>query len=88
MALDVTELTSADQVIGTPSFMAPEQVLGQPVDPRTDLFSLGCVMYAMVTGRSPFAGSHTLDVIRKVCDEVPPPLMRSTPGSRSHSRKS
>jgi serine/threonine protein kinase len=79
VALDVTELTSAGQVIGTPSFMAPEQVLGQAVDPRTDLFSLGCVMYAMVTGRSPFAGSHTLDAIRRVCDEVPPPLDKVDP---------
>ena len=66
-------------MIGTPSFMAPEQVRGEPVDQRTDLFCLGCVMYAMVAGRSPFMGRHTLDVIRRVCDEVPRPLDEVNP---------
>ena len=80
VALDLAELTSADQVVGTPAFMSPEQVLGDQVDGRGDLFSLGCVIYAMIAGRSPFSGSHTLDVIRKVCDETPLPLHEVDPG--------
>src|SRR5262249_21978769 len=69
-----SELTSADNLLGTPAYMSPEQVAGPQVDSRSDLFSLGCVLYAMVMGRSPFQGSHALDVARRVTDLVPPPL--------------
>jgi serine/threonine protein kinase len=74
VALDVAQLTSADNVLGTPAYMSPEQVAGRRVDPRADLFSLGCVLYAMVSGGSPFHGTHALDIARKVTDLVPPPL--------------
>jgi serine/threonine protein kinase len=79
VALDVAELTSADNVLGTPAYMAPEQVSGRRVDPRADLFSLGCVLYAMVSGGSPFHGAHALDIARKVTDFVPPPLHEQHP---------
>jgi serine/threonine protein kinase len=79
VALDVAELTSADNVLGTPAYMAPEQVAGRRVDPRADLFSLGCVLYAMVSGGSPFHGAHALDIARKVTDFVPPPLHEQYP---------
>ncbi len=75
----VSGLTSVDQVIGTPAFMAPEQVMGEPVDARSDLFSLGCVIYAMVTGQSPFKGGHPLDIVRSVREWDPPPLMEVAP---------
>jgi hypothetical protein len=79
VALDVAELTSADNVLGTPAYMAPEQVAGRRVDPRADQFSLGCVLYAMVSGGSPFQGAHALDIARKVTDLVPPPLHERYP---------
>jgi hypothetical protein len=79
VALDVAELTSADNLLGTPAYMAPEQVAGRRVDPRADLFSLGCVLYAMVSGGSPFHGAHALAIARKVTDFVPPPLHEQYP---------
>jgi serine/threonine protein kinase len=79
VALDAADLTSANQMIGTPAFMSPEQVLGAAIDARSDLFSLGSVMYAMVTHHSPFLGAHTLDVIRKVVEYIPQPLNEVDP---------
>jgi serine/threonine protein kinase len=78
-AMNVSGITSQGQLVGTPAYMSPEQINAQPVDSRSDLFSLGCVMYAMVAGHSPFQGTHTLEVIRKVCDHDPPPLHELEP---------
>ncbi|HUG90208.1 MAG TPA: protein kinase [Planctomycetaceae bacterium] len=79
-ALDQSGLTSVGRLVGTPAFMAPEQLREGKADVRSDLFGLGCVMYAMVAGRSPFQGSHTLEIIHKVSDVVPPPLHEIQPG--------
>jgi hypothetical protein len=73
-ALDHSGLTSLGQVVGTPAYMSPEQIAGTTVDARSDLFSLGCVFYAMATGHSPFHGATSLDVLRKVSDVRPAPL--------------
>jgi hypothetical protein len=78
-ALDRSTITSQGQLVGTPAYMSPEQIAGLALDPPSDLFSLGCVIYAMAAGRSPFQGAHTLDVIRKVTDEQPPPLHEVAP---------
>jgi len=78
-ALDGSQITSVNRVVGTPAFMSPEQVHGARVDRRSDLFSLGCVMHAMVTGRSPFQGSHALEIARKVIDCPVPPLHQLAP---------
>lgn len=59
---------------GTPNYMAPEQVLGVPTDERTDLFSLGSVMYAMCTGRPPFQSESVYGVLRRICDDTPLPI--------------
>lgn len=66
--------TSPGMVMGTVSYMSPEQARGYPLDARTDIWSLGCVLYEMVAGRVPFAGETTSDVIVAVLDREPPPL--------------
>ena len=58
-AIDNAELTSRELAVGTPAYMAPEQVRGSEIDARADLFALGCVMYAMLAEHSPFHGQDT-----------------------------
>lgn len=70
-AVDDASMTQSGVVAGTPLFMAPEQAQGHPVDHRSDLFSLGSVLYAMCTGRPPFRSSTMMGVIRRVCDDSP-----------------
>src|SRR5262249_19817215 len=72
--IDNVELTSRHRALGTPAYMSPEQVRGETIDARSDLFSLGCVMYAMFTGHSPFHGRTALESARKIVDETPPAL--------------
>jgi serine/threonine protein kinase len=79
VVIDRGQITSAGHVLGTPAYMAPEQVAGARPDARSDLFSLGCVLYAMATGSSPFQGSHALDIARRVTDHHPPPLHTENP---------
>jgi hypothetical protein len=76
-AVDDPSLTQAGVVAGTPQYMSPEQAKGEAVDARSDLFSLGSVLYAMATGRPPFRGDSSIGVIRKVCDEEPRPIRES-----------
>ncbi len=66
--------TRAGVVLGTISHMSPEQARGLEVDARTDIWSVGVVIYEMTTGRMPFAGQTTSDVIAAVLDHDPPPL--------------
>src|SRR4029077_6115272 len=60
--------TQSGILAGTPQYMSPEQAAGETVDHRGDLFSLGSVLYAMCTGRSPFRAESTVAVIRRICD--------------------
>ena len=74
--------TDAGIVMGTVSYMSPEQARGQKVDERTDIFSLGVVIYEMVAGRSPFAGETKSDVIAAILTRQPLPLtshLKQTP---------
>ena len=71
-AVDDASLTQSGVVAGTPLFMAPEQARCETIDHRADLFSLGAVLYAMCTGRSPFRASTTLGVLRRVSDDAAP----------------
>jgi serine/threonine-protein kinase len=73
-AVDDASLTQSGVVAGTPQYMAPEQARGESVDHRADLFSLGSVLYAMCTGRSPFRAETTVAVLKRVCDDTPRPI--------------
>ncbi len=73
-AVDDVTITRTGEVSGTPQYMSPEQASGDRVDQRSDLFSLGAVMYAMCTGRSPFRASNLAAVVRRVCDDTPRPI--------------
>ncbi|QDU21819.1 serine/threonine-protein kinase [Urbifossiella limnaea] len=66
-------LSQPGRVAGTPSYMSPEQVDGRPLDPRTDLFSLGAVLYEAATGVRAFAGPSLTAVLKAVADASPPP---------------
>jgi serine/threonine protein kinase len=80
-AVDNVELTSQGLAVGTPGYMSPEQVRGEKVDLRSDLFCLGCVMYAMIAGRAPFRGEHALATARLVTEFSPPPLEKTIEGT-------
>ncbi|OAI50325.1 hypothetical protein AYO44_17845 [Planctomycetaceae bacterium SCGC AG-212-F19] len=67
-------LTHSGIVAGTPMYMAPEQALGEAVDARADLFSLGSVLYTLCTGKEPFPGGSPMAVLRHVCETTPPPI--------------
>ncbi|HEX4589874.1 MAG TPA: protein kinase, partial [Gemmataceae bacterium] len=78
-AVDDASLTKSGVIAGTPQYMSPEQAAGQAVDHRSDLFSLGSVMYAACTGRPPFRADTTLAVLRRVEDCRPRPIREINP---------
>ena len=73
-AQDDSGLTQAGVIMGTPAFMSPEQARGKAVDHRGDLFSLGCVLYQMCTGRLPFHGTDTISRLLALSVDEPPPV--------------
>ncbi|MCZ6918247.1 MAG: protein kinase [Gemmatimonadetes bacterium] len=74
-----TQFTATGQVIGTPTYMSPEQARGQPVDGRSDQYSLAMVAYRMLAGRLPFEDDSVHTVLYKHVFEDPPPLQRFRP---------
>ena len=80
--LSASDLTRTGEILGTPNFMSPEQVLGQALDGRSDLFSLGVVYYLMLTGERPFKGEEVSAICYNVVhsEPVPPVSSLALPG--------
>ncbi|HVL15800.1 MAG TPA: protein kinase, partial [Gemmata sp.] len=78
-AADDASLTRSGTVAGTPMYMAPEQAKGEALDHRADLFSLGSVMYALLTGHPPFRAPTTLAVLKRVAEDAPRPMREVIP---------
>jgi WD40 repeat protein/tRNA A-37 threonylcarbamoyl transferase component Bud32 len=78
-AVDDASLTHSGLIAGTPTYMSPEQANGEPIDHRSDLFSLGSVLYEMCTGRPAFRAPNTAAVLRRINDETPRPIRAVNP---------
>ncbi|TWT52986.1 Serine/threonine-protein kinase PrkC [Rubripirellula amarantea] len=78
-AADDVSVTRSGVIAGTPEYMSPEQARGEPIDARSDLFSLGSVIYACATGYPPFRAETSYGVLRKISDDVPRPMRIQNP---------
>jgi eukaryotic-like serine/threonine-protein kinase len=78
-AVDDATITQSGIIAGTPAYMAPEQARGEALDQRADLFSLGCVLYAMCVGQPPFHAPSPLAIQRRVCEDTPRPIRELNP---------
>ena len=78
-ALDDATLTQAGMTMGTPQYMAPEQIQGLSVSAAADIYALGTVAYTMLTGQTPFGGGETVDILRRQLTEPPLPLRTTRP---------
>ena len=70
----LSKVTNANATVGTPLYMSPEQIQGEGVDSRTDIYSLGCVLYQMLTAEPPFNGKSDFDILNGHMNNEPPPL--------------
>lgn len=71
---DRSKLTKTGTTLGTPAYMSPEQVQGQPIDRRSDIWSFGVLLYEMITGRHPFPGEYDQAVLYSIINEEPEPV--------------
>jgi len=69
-------LTATGKILGTADYLAPERALGRPAQPASDVYSLGCVLYELLTGRPPFSGGTSLAVVQQHVSATPPPPSR------------
>ena len=77
---DRSRLTAAGMIVGTAAYMPPEQALGKPLDARSDLYSLGAMLYEMVTGQPPFQGNDLLSVVAQHVNAIPDAPSRKVAG--------
>jgi serine/threonine protein kinase len=77
--LTLAEHTEAGVVMGTPAYMSPEQIAGRPIDHRTDIFSLGILLYEMTSGRRPFEGDSSVELASAILRDTPRPLSELRP---------
>ncbi len=77
--LDEAKLTTSGAIIGSPAYMSPEQARGGKIDHRTDLFSVGSVLYRMVTGQLPFQGDNLMDLLMALGGKDPQPVLDLNP---------
>ncbi|MGB7345092.1 MAG: serine/threonine-protein kinase [Pirellulaceae bacterium] len=78
-AVDDASVTKTGVIAGTPHFMSPEQARGEPVDRRSDLFSLGSLLYTCCTGHPPFRATGTFGILRRITDNQPRPVREINP---------
>ncbi len=78
-AVDDTSVTREGTIAGTPQYMSPEQSRGESIDQKSDLFSLGSVLYTLCTGRPPFRADSSYGVMRRISDATPTPIRELNP---------
>ena len=76
----LSTMTATGVMMGTPFYMSPEQANGERGDPRSDVYSLGCLLYQLLSGALPFSGGSPLSVLRRHVEELPEPLKTKLPG--------
>ncbi|MBX9693245.1 MAG: protein kinase [Cyanobacteria bacterium] len=78
-AEDAQKLTRTGHIIGSPAYLSPEQALGLEVDGRADVYAMGCILFECLTGRPPFVGASSVDVINQHLEALPPSLSEAEP---------
>ena len=73
------QITRSGVMVGTPHYMSPEQIKGQKVDGRSDIFSTGCILYELTTGELPFPGDSITGIMYQIVNEQPPPVIEKNP---------
>ncbi|HEY9786945.1 MAG TPA: serine/threonine-protein kinase, partial [Candidatus Obscuribacterales bacterium] len=79
---DQARLTQTGEVFGSPFYMSPEQCMGEKLDARSDVYSLGCLMYEALTGQPPHAGTSTLEILHKHISKSPEPFKAVAPDNQ------
>jgi serine/threonine protein kinase len=79
-AVNAERLTATGDLLGTPLYMSPEQCLGEPLDARSDIYALGCIMYRVLTGHLPIEGKNILATLYQQISAPPVPFEKSAPG--------